>query len=397
MNTLEVGALDALADRCETVGRFCTAMPTTTVTFACTAETPDCGPDGTRTTRVAEYHTPVGTLGFASSSPTGPLGNIDNDNDAFGDMDSNRDGFVDFLDDGTLGPVSDDNPLCGSGIPGDPLQEAIQYEFTAAEMEQLQAAGGIPPRSPIFCSSVSGLLGITGQTLETLSAGGNGVYGRRDFLWQAGQQAKIDFQRKNVLGFSVDFAEGRTKTSWGIEFSWTANRLFPTTLGRRGLHTSDDFALTISVDRPTFFNFLNPNRSFFVNFQFFMRYLPSYEGGAAGRDGMWGVQHGKWDGLATLFFFTGYFQDRLQPRMIVVFAPTSQSGAFLTGLSYRWNDAFSTALAWNSFFGNDVQVSQAEFPIALRSTIRTTNEAITRGLNAVRHRDVAVLTFRYTF
>jgi hypothetical protein len=256
---------------------------------------------------------------------------------------------------------------------------------------------GLPPRSPAFCTSVAGLLAATGQTLQVVKAGGSGSYGRRDFLWHGGRQVSLKPQKTNVLGFSVDFAEGRTKTSWGIEFSWTADKLYGNNKAFDMTNQSDEYVLSISVDRPTFFNFLNPNRSFFINFQFFLRYLTDYTGGRDDKDGMFGTAEGPWDGLASLLFFTGYFQDRLQPRFIMVYSPTTSTGAVLSGMSYRWNDSFSTNLAVNHFFGHSTTIQQAYYPLALRTRSDTTFEAITRGLSAVRNRDVAVLTMRMTF
>ena len=347
------------------------------------------------------FFCPPGTTLCYGPSQTVSLFTLDADANQVPDLDDNSDGQLDLLDDATLGPSSDDNPLCGSGVPGDVLQEAPQYEFSRAETDLLEqgflGSSGLPPRSPAFCSSVAGLLAATGQTLQVLKAGGNGRYGRRDFLWHGGRQVALMPQKTNVFGMSVDFAEGRTKTSWGVELSWTADKLFSNSKSYDMTNQSDEFVLTVSVDRPTFFNFLNPNRSFFINFQFFLRYLTDYVGGRDDKDGMFGVAEGPWDGLGTLTMFSGYFQDRLQPRFTFVYSPTTSTGAALTGLSYRWNDAFSTALAFNHFFGHETQAQNSYFPIALRGRSDTTSEAITRGLSAVRNRDVAILTMRMTF
>jgi hypothetical protein len=344
---------------------------------------------------------PPGQTACFGQNETASLFTLDVDGNNSNDLDDNRDQQLDLLDDGTLGPNSDDNPLCGSGIPGDALQEAQQYEFSRVETELLEdgflGANGLPPRSPAFCSSVAGLLAATGQTLETLKAGGTGRYGRRDFLWHGGREVSLMPQKVNVFGASVDFAEGRTKTSWSLELSWSADKLFSNLNSYDMTNESDEFVLTVSVDRPTFFNFLNPNRSFFINFQFFLRHLTDYVGGRDDKDGMFGVAEGPWDGLMTLTMFTGYFQDRLAPRFTFVYSPTTSTGAALTGLSYRWNDAFSTSLAFNHFFGHPTQTQQAYFPLSLRGRKDTTSEAITRGLSAVRNRDVAIMTMRMTF
>ena len=131
-----------------------------------------------------------------------------------------------------------------------------------------------------------------------------------------------------------------------------ANKLFQNSLEYDGLSKSDEMVLSVSVDRPTFFNFLNPNRSFFLNLQMFIRYLPDYEGGSKHNDGMYGSARGPVTGNIVFTFFTGYFQDRLAPRVSLLYAPFESQGAAITALSYRWNDAFSTTIGYTQFFGH---------------------------------------------
>jgi hypothetical protein len=100
----------------------------------------------------------------------------DLDGDGVHDLDEDRNGMVDWADDGTSGPVTDDNVGCGSGIPGDPLQEALQIEFV--DRADLTALGGLfpngfPPRTPTLCFDLLSLLAMTGESAP----------GRRDFLW----------------------------------------------------------------------------------------------------------------------------------------------------------------------------------------------------------------------
>jgi hypothetical protein len=310
------------------------------------------------------------------------LGVGDLDGDFVRDVDEDFDGVYDFVDDGTPGPVTDDNILCGSGIPGDPLQDAIQVEFVNKdEMEALNelfGGKGLPPRSPNQCQSLVGVLGITGQTLPFRRAGGDGNFGRRDFIWQGGREASIDYQRRNTLGFSLDFAEDRTKSSWGFEFSWTSGKQWGNTLNYSGLNRSDEYVLTVSVDRPTFFNFLNPNRSFFINFQFFLRYLPDYVGGSSGRDGMFGTAEDPLTGFVVLTMFTGYFQDRLNPSFSFIYDQGTGTGAVLSQVGYRWNERFSTSVRLNHFFGHTTEQQSAFYP-STRSPSSTSRIRRTRS------------------
>ena len=325
---------------------------------------------------------------------------IDFDTDGQPDLDINKDGTYDGGDDFTPGPVSDDNILCGSGFPGDFLQNAQQFEpYRRQELEALQAdfPDGFLRRSPVFCRSASALLGATGQTLPFKRAGGDGSFGRRDFLWHGGRQLALRYQKLNVLGFGLDFAEDFTKTSWGIEFSWTSDKLIGNTRTFSGLSDVDDMVLSISIDRPTFFNFVNPNRSFFLNFQFFMRYIRGFDGSSSDHDGNVGSAEGPFSGLVTFTFFTGYFQDRLAPRTTLVWDPTTNNGGILWGLSYRWSGNFTTSLSANHFFGHPAKVQRADFPAVLFGDNKLNGEALVRGLAAVRSEDSFALTVRYSW
>ncbi len=328
----------------------------------------------------------------------------DINDDKINDLDQDRDGIWDGIDDYSPGPITDDNILCGSGLHGDVFQDAAQYdpyrldEAPGSSKFKAKFPKGLPPRSPVFCRAVAGIVGGTTQTLPVKKAGGDGRFGRRDFLWQGGRQVATRYQKKNVFGFGLDFAEDVTKTSWGVEFSWMARKLFANSQEFSGLSQSDEMVLSLSVDRPTFFNFLNPNRSFFLNFQMFLRYLPNYKGGARNNDGMYGSAAGPLSTQMVLTFFTGYFQDRLAPRVSMVWWPMESQGAVITGLSYRWNDAFSTTIGYSNFFGHVQQQQGAYFPIAQYGSIENYNTAILgRGPAPVLNRDQAELRFRYTW
>ena len=352
----------------------------------------------------------------------------DLDGNRVSDLDQDLDGTLDFVDDGAIlvdpnsgaktliasfGPVSDDNVLCGSGIPGDPLQEALQLEFAdKADYAAVSAIfpdfpvrtigpngelGQLPPRSPVFCRGLSGLLGVTAFSLPFKRAGGAAGFGRRDFLWQGGREVVLSHQKKNVFGFSLDFAEDYTKTSWGIEFSWTSGKIFGNTLSADGQHRSDEYVLSVSMSRPTLINFLNPNRTFFFNVQVFVRYFSDFVGGRDDNDGMFGTANSQWDTRMILFFFTGYFQDQLTPRVLFVYDPPTSTAAALTQLSYRFNERFSAIVGYNSFFGKVSQIQSRFFPIGPGLTHPDFTSEVLRGLAPARNRDEIFLRVRYTF
>jgi hypothetical protein len=176
-----------------------------------------------------------------------------------------------------------------------------------------------------------------------------------------------------------------------------ARKLIPNSFEYDGLSTTDEHVLSVSVDRPTFFNFLNPNRSFFLNLQLFLRYLPEYEGGRSQGDGNYGYAGDQVTGNIVFTFFTGYFQDRLSPRVSILYAPWESQGAVITGLSYRWNDAFSTSIGYTNFFGHIYKQQGAYFPISQYGSTEDYNGPVLRGVAPVLYRDQAELRIRYTW
>ena len=81
----------------------------------------------------------------------------------------------------------------------------------------------------------------------------------------SGQEIVENYNKRNVCGFSFDAAEDNTKSNWGVEFTWFESVPIGKNLEFDGTKSVDTFNLTISVDRPTFVNFLNANQTFFFN------------------------------------------------------------------------------------------------------------------------------------
>ncbi len=79
---------------------------------------------------------------------------------------------------------------------------------------------------PWKCSAVRAFWGVVAVTRNDLRAGGNGRFGRRDFVWSQGGDVVLQYRKRNVLGFSADFAEDVSKTNWGMEFTWVDNNPF---------------------------------------------------------------------------------------------------------------------------------------------------------------------------
>ncbi len=254
------------------------------------------------------------------------------------------------------------------------------------------AEGKCSFRNPSFCSNVGTLLTLTGVQRNIVRAGGNGTFGRRDWAWQGGAAGVLRYEKRNVFGISLDFAEDMTKSNWSLEFAWIEG--MPTTDNNEfdGLTDVDQFNLTVSVDRPTFINFLNQNRTFLINTQWFFQWLRGYENSFP--------SHGPLNVLATFTVQTGYFQDRLLPTATLVYDFQSRSGAVLPSITYRFTENFSAQFGVAFFFGRFDRRTQAIIPLGLISNQAgrdTYRSFVENGLSPVRDRDEAFLRIRYTF
>jgi len=244
----------------------------------------------------------------------------------------------------------------------------------------------------LSCTLVSGIFGLAGAQRPEISAGGNGRFGRRDFLWHGGAEARLIYEKRNVLGFSMDFAEDRTKTNWGIEFVWFEDEPFSDSHERDGWSRHDTLSLTVSVDRPTFVNFLNAHRTIFFNAQFFVRWIDGYTDKRLTPDGPFSL-------LGTFTFFTGFWQDRLLAAVTVIHELESNSGGLIVNFSYRMTENFSVSTGLTTFHGEPRSMRAPRTPVSLSSTLGNDYESRSRynGLTAISDREELFVSFRYTF
>ncbi|RIK99955.1 MAG: hypothetical protein DCC71_19635 [Proteobacteria bacterium] len=243
-----------------------------------------------------------------------------------------------------------------------------------------------------LCRNVQGFLGGLGARRNSVKAAGKHGFGRRDFPWHSGGEIVLDYEKRNVLGFAFDFDEDRTKSNWGVEATWVNKQPFVNNDEFDGVSKVDTLNLTVSVDRPTFINFLNPGRTFFINAQFFLQYITDY-----GDDF---YTNGPLNLLGTLTAFTGYFQDRLMVFNTVVYDVRSRSGALLPSMTYRFTENFSTSIGVNVFWGRtelrDAPVNEIR-PALNRVGSHAYEDAVVNGLSALRERDEVWFGLRYTF
>jgi hypothetical protein len=263
--------------------------------------------------------------------------------------------------------------------------------ITYFDPEQPFRTDGCSFAAPAFCGNVGAYQSITGTRRASLRAGGNGRFGRRDFIWHGGGDLALRYEKRNVLGFSTDFAEDVTKSNWSFEFTWIEGTPFSDNDALDATSKADTYNLTVSVDRSTFINFLNQNRTFFFNSQWFFQYVDEYTKGF--------TSNGPWNMLATFTAATGYYQDRLLPNVTFVYDFRSNSGAVLPSVTYRFTENFSAAFGMAGFFG---RYERKKPPLWTPGLVnRVGNGAyksfVENGLSPVRERDELYLRIRYTF
>jgi Protein of unknown function (DUF1302) len=246
--------------------------------------------------------------------------------------------------------------------------------------------------APQFCRNVKAFFNTAGVQRNTLRAAGNERFGRRTFIWQSGGEAVLRYQQRNVLGFATDFAEDRSKTNWGVEFTWIESVPFADNDSLSGISRSDLYNLTLSVDRPTFIHFLNPNRTFFFNTQWFFNYVPEYHRGF--------TSNGPLNALFTFTAFTGYYQDRMMPQLVTLYDVRSHSGGVLPSLQYRFTDTFSVTVGLLYFFGHTQLVDmpvQGLAPASNRAGSDAYKIGVDNAVSAIRHRDEVFMRLRWAF
>ena len=245
--------------------------------------------------------------------------------------------------------------------------------------------------SPWRCNGVAAIMGLAGLRRNVVRAAGNQEYGRRTFIWHGSGEVIARYAKRNVLGLSTDFAEDVTKTNWSVEFAWMGKRPATNNNSVSGRSDVEDYNLSISVDRPTFINFLNPHRTFFFNLQTFLQWRDGYNKAMPST--------GPFNFVFTFFVTTGYLRDRLLPTFGIVYDAMGQSGAVLPSVTYRVTSAFSIAFGVAFFFGEDqyVPMGLSDIGVANRRGSHAYENSFQPGIGLIRDRDEVFLRLRYTF
>jgi hypothetical protein len=277
--------------------------------------------------------------------------------------------------------------LVATAQPVDP-KNPLQTEF---DPKRPFRTDGCSFAAPFQCGGVSGINGLIGTKRSSIRAGGNGRFGRRDFLYAGGGDLSLRYEKRNVLGFALDFAEDFSKSNWSFEFTWFEGQRYTDNNSWEVTSKADVYNLSMSIDRPTFINFLNSNRTFFFNTQWFFQWINGYQRGFA--------SPGPFNMRATFTVSTGYFQDRLLPGFTFVYDLQSQSGAGLASVTYRMTQNFTASVGMAGFFGH----YQTNTPPLWVSTLGNQvgrgayKEFTEQGFAPIRARDEIYLRIRYAF
>ena len=282
-----------------------------------------------------------------------------------------------------------------TSIPGEVnAEDSLRNDPNCFDFENPYSPGRCSYATPQFCTNVRGFLSAAGVRRNVVRAGGEigNRFGRRTFAWHGGGEAVLTYEKRNVLGLAMDFGEDVTKTNWGVEFTWIEDQPFSDNNSLNGVTRSDAYNLTVSVDRPTFINFLNPNRTFFFNTQWFFGYRPSAGKGF--------TRPNKWNALFTFAMFTGYFQDRVNPQLVTVYDFNSQSGGVLPSFQYRFTESFSVTVGMLYFFGRTelerMPVNELGPPVN-RVGKDAYRVGVDNALSQIRKRDEVFMRIRWTF
>jgi hypothetical protein len=272
------------------------------------------------------------------------------------------------------------------------VSENLIRLFVALDTIIAGPGSGCSLETPLYCDFLNSIFETSAVQRPEIRAGGNGRYGRRDMTWLSGSEVDLFYERRNVMGVSLDFAEDWSQTTWGIDFTWIEDAPYINQRAENGYSKEDTLNLTMSIDRPTFVNFLNANRTIFFNSQLFLRYIPGYK-----RRDTFDVD-GPFSLLATLTAFTGFWQDRLLTFMTLIHEVESNSGGQIFQMTYRYSESFSVTVGLSSFYGDPSRQRVLDIsPVTRFHTADFTQRTNFRGLSAISQRDELFFVIRKTF
>ena len=168
----------------------------------------------------------------------------------------------------------------------------------------------------------------------------------------------IYFPRVKLVGASADFYIDPVKSAFRVEVAHTSGEEFADTSKTRLFSESDVVRWVIGWDRPTYFKWLNPRRTFLLSGQIFGQHLLDHESMNHPLTGSQiGFQNRKSDFLGTLLIQGFYRQDRILPRLIIGHDFRANATVLGPGLDYLISDHLRLIVGANIKLGTGAQVA----------------------------------------
>ena len=168
----------------------------------------------------------------------------------------------------------------------------------------------------------------------------------------------IYFPRITLVGASADFYIDPVKSAFRVEVAHTSGEEFADTSKTRLYSESDVVRWVIGWDRPTYFKWLNPKRTFLLSGQIFGQHLLDHESIAHPLTGAQiGYQSRKSDFLGTLLIQGFYRQDRILPRLIIGHDFRANATVLGPGLDYLISDHLRLIVGANIKLGTGARVA----------------------------------------
>jgi hypothetical protein len=194
-----------------------------------------------------------------------------------------------------------------------------------------------PPLSGVNCKGLSGpALTTCAETFLPLA-----------LPWTAGEYV-LRYPRLWTLGASLDYQVPDWDTILRLELAYDVDRAINNTAKVDAWDESDVFLAAIGIDRPTYFPFLNPDRTALLSFQTFFEHVMDYDGGGAAGDGMVVYE----TSIVTTFLNEHYWRnDSLILRNFVAY--DWKADALILGPSFKWviSQHLSAQIGINLLFG----------------------------------------------
>lgn len=126
------------------------------------------------------------------------------------------------------------------------------------------------------------------------------------------------FPTVNLVGGSLDFQSEALKAAFRMEGALSTGEEFSNTLRPQLYSKNRVWRSVIGVDRPTFIDFINPNRTTLISAQVFYQHIFDHELGQ-GLYGPVGMPDWKDNLTATLLVKAFFMNDRLSPQLITAY------------------------------------------------------------------------------